>query len=164
MLETFVFAEVLKLTSGGTSFEFSRFRDKQRNEVDIVIEVKSGSVRLELRFLWIANLAEASGEKFVSGLVLCDHQKVIPFGGRLYAVPFPRCSVSALELPFNILSLEDDHATRRCSTRHTDRREKLERLFASDPRKIDADSHLANILIRLRLLLGRAHCSRLFIA
>ncbi|WP_281024480.1 MULTISPECIES: DUF4143 domain-containing protein [unclassified Rhizobium] len=77
--------------------EFSHFRDKQQNEVDIVIENRRGRiVGIEIKaaatascadFSGLRILAEASGEKFVSGFVLYDHQKVVPFGERLYAVP-----------------------------------------------------------------------------
>jgi len=98
LLETFVFAEILKLASGGEEhFEFSHFRDKEQNEVDIVIEDRRGRiVGIEIKaaatvsgadFSGLRILAEASGERFVSGIVLYDHQKVIPFGERLYAVP-----------------------------------------------------------------------------
>ncbi|WFU05166.1 ATP-binding protein (plasmid) [Rhizobium sp. CB3171] len=98
LLETFVFAEILKLASGGEErFEFSHFRDKQQNEVDIVIEDRRGRiVGIEVKaaatvssadFSGLRILAEASGERFVSGFVLYDHQKVVPFGERLYAVP-----------------------------------------------------------------------------
>ncbi|MET3758427.1 putative AAA+ superfamily ATPase [Rhizobium binae] len=98
LLETFVFGEILKLASAAqTGFEFSHFRDKQQNEVDIVIEDRRGRiVGIEIKaaasvsnsdFSGLRILAEASGERFVSGLVLYDHDKVIPFGERLSAVP-----------------------------------------------------------------------------
>ena len=98
LLETFVFGEILKLASGGeTRFEFSHFRDKQQNEVDIVIEDRRGRiVGIEIKaaasvsnsdFSGLRILADACGERFVSGIVLYDHQKVIPFGERLSAVP-----------------------------------------------------------------------------
>ncbi|AYG63739.1 ATP-binding protein [Rhizobium jaguaris] len=98
LLETFVLGEILKLASGGqTRFEFSHFRDKQQNEVDIVIEDRRGRiVGIEIKaaasvsnsdFSGLRILAEASGERFVSGMVLYDYHKVIPFGERLSAVP-----------------------------------------------------------------------------
>ncbi len=98
LLETFVFGEILKLASSGhTRFEFSHFRDKQQNEVDIVIEDRRGRVvGIEIKaaasvstsdFSGLRMLAEACGERFVSGIVLYDHDKVIPFGERLSAVP-----------------------------------------------------------------------------
>ena len=98
LLETFVFGEILKLASAAqTRFEFSHFRDKQQNEVDIVIEDRRGRiVGIEIKasasvtnsdFSGLRILAEASGERFVSGMVLYDHDKVIPFAERLSAVP-----------------------------------------------------------------------------
>lgn len=98
LLETFVFAEILKLASGMEErFEFSHFRDKQKNEVDIVIEDRRGRViGIEVKaaatvssadFSGLRMLEEASGEKFMSGIVLYDHDKIVPFGERLSAAP-----------------------------------------------------------------------------
>lgn len=98
LLETFVFAELIKL-AGWTDrrIEFFHFRDKEGNEVDVVmqdrgekvvgIEVKaSASVNAD-DFKGLKRLAEACGRQFAIGLVLFDHDKVVPFGDRLYAVP-----------------------------------------------------------------------------
>lgn len=98
LLETFVFGEILKLASGGHErYEFSHFRDKQQNEVDIVIEDRRGRIiGIEVKaaasvsssdFSGLRILADACGERFVAGFVLYDHHKVIPFGERLSAVP-----------------------------------------------------------------------------
>jgi uncharacterized protein len=98
LLETFVVSEIFKLANAaGHRFEFSHFRDKQRNEVDLVIEDRSGRiVGIEVKasatvtsadFSGLRMLAEACGERFQTGLVLYDHDKTIPFGERLYAAP-----------------------------------------------------------------------------
>ena len=98
VLETFIFAELLKLASwSGERYEFSHFRDKEKNEVDIVIEDRSGHVvGIEVKasatvtaqdFSGIRNLAKSCGDQFVMGLVLYDHEQTIPFGDRLFAVP-----------------------------------------------------------------------------
>lgn len=98
LLETFVFAEILKLASwAGDRFEFSQFRDKQQNEVDIVIEdrrgrvtgieIKAGATVTSSDFKGLRMLAEACGDRFVSGVVLYDHDKIVPFGERLHAAP-----------------------------------------------------------------------------
>lgn len=98
LLETFVLAEVLKLSKGGEDrFEFSHFRDKEQHEVDIVIEDKQGRlVGIEIKaaatvtsadFSGLRILAATSGERFAAGIVLYDHDKVVPFGERLSAVP-----------------------------------------------------------------------------
>ena len=98
VLETFVFAELLKLSSWSADrYEFSHFRDKERKEVDIVIEDRRGRVvGIEVKasatvtagdFAGLRRLSEACGDRFVLGLVLHDHERVVPFGERLVAAP-----------------------------------------------------------------------------
>lgn len=98
LLESFVFSELLKLASWAENrFEFSHFRDKEKNEVDIVIEDRRGRVvGVEVKatatvtksdFTGLRKLAEACGDRFSVGFVLYDHDKVVPFGDRLFAVP-----------------------------------------------------------------------------
>jgi hypothetical protein len=97
-LETFVFAEVLKLTSwSGDRFALSHFRDKEQDEVDIVLEDREGRiVGLEVKasatvrnedFAGLRKLAEAAGSRFAFGSVLYDHDQIVPFGDRMAAVP-----------------------------------------------------------------------------
>ena len=38
-------------------------------------------------FSGLRRLAAATGERFVQGLVLYDHEQTVPFGGRLAAAP-----------------------------------------------------------------------------
>jgi len=98
VLETFVLAELLKLSSWSNDrYEFSHFRDKERKEVDIVIEDRRGRVvGIEVKasatvttrdFAGLRRLSEACGDRFVLGLVLHDHEHVVPFGERLVAAP-----------------------------------------------------------------------------
>ena len=98
LLETFVFAELLKLASWADGrFEFTHFRDKEQNEVDVVIEDRQGRVvGIEVKaaatvtgsdFGGLRKLADACGVRFVMGLVLYDHDKTVPFGDRLAAAP-----------------------------------------------------------------------------
>ena len=98
VLETFVLAELLKLSSWSADrYEFSHFRDKERKEVDIVIEDRRGRVvGIEVKasatvtardFAGLRRLSGASGNRFVLGLVLHDHERIVPFGERLYAAP-----------------------------------------------------------------------------
>ena len=98
VLETFVLAELLKLNSWSRErYEFSHFRDKERKEVDIVIENRRGHiVGIEVKasatvtardFAGLRRLSEACGDRFVLGLVLHDHEHIVPFGGRLLAAP-----------------------------------------------------------------------------
>lgn len=95
-METFVLAELLKLASWSQDrYEFSHFRDKERNEVDIVIEDRRGRVvGIEVKasatvsprdFAGLRRLSDACGDRFVLGLVLHDHEQVVPFGERLLA-------------------------------------------------------------------------------
>lgn len=98
LLETFVLAELLKLASWfGDRLEFSHFRDKEQNEVDIVLEDRRGRVvGVEIKaaatvkgsdFGGLRRLAQACGDRFALGLVLYDHDRVVPFGDRLFAAP-----------------------------------------------------------------------------
>ncbi len=98
VLETFVFGELLKLAGWSDDrYTFSHFRDKERNEVDIVLEDGSGQVAgVKVKasatvsagdFSGLRRLAHACGDRFALGLVLYDHDRVVPFGDRMLAVP-----------------------------------------------------------------------------
>ena len=98
LLETFVLAELLKLASWSDDrLEFTHFRDKQQNEVDIVVENRQGRVLgIEVKasatvktsdFSGLHRLAKGCGNRFAMGLVLHDHDKTIPFGEHMYAAP-----------------------------------------------------------------------------
>ena len=88
LLETFVLAELLKLASWADDrYIFSHFRDKERNEVDIVIEVKASATVSGRDFSGLRRLAAATGEGFSLGLVLYDHERTVPFGERMAAAP-----------------------------------------------------------------------------
>ncbi len=100
LLETFVLGELLKLaTWTDDRYAFSHFRNKQRNEVDIVIENGRGEiVGIEVKasatvstkdFSGLRHLAADAGERFVMGLVLYDHESSVAFGPRMAAVPVP---------------------------------------------------------------------------
>ena len=98
LLETFVFSEVLKQTSWmETTCALYHYRDKDQNEVDIVVEDRVGAlVGIEVKasatvntgdFKGLRKLAEACGNDFKLGVVLYDGEKSVPFGDRLYAAP-----------------------------------------------------------------------------
>jgi len=98
LLETFVFSEVLKQTSWmETTCAVYHYRDKDKNEVDVVVEDRVGAlVGIEVKasatvntgdFKGLRKLAEACGNDFKMGVVLYDGEKSIPFGDRLYAAP-----------------------------------------------------------------------------
>ena len=105
LLESFVYAEIVKLASFGSGrYVFSHFRTREGQEVDLVIEDRRGRiVGIEVKasatvraddFKGLKLLREAAGEKFVRGVVLHDHDQVVPFGENLQTAP-----VSALWLP-----------------------------------------------------------------
>jgi|SRR5579859_396631 len=98
VLETFVFAEVLKLSGWSDDrISLSHFRDKEQDEVDIVLEDQDGRiVGLEVKasatvrnedFAGLRKLASAAGSRFAFGAVLYDHEQIVPFGDRLAATP-----------------------------------------------------------------------------
>lgn len=98
ILETFVFSELKKIASWSDQrCSFAHFRDKDKNEVDLVlenrrgeivgIEVKSSATVSAADFAGMRKLADACGEKFLQGLVLYDHDKVVPFGENMFAAP-----------------------------------------------------------------------------
>jgi predicted AAA+ superfamily ATPase len=98
LLETFVFSEVLKQTSWfGESCALYHYRDKDQDEVDLVIETGSGAlVGIEVRasatvnagdFKGIRKLADACGDNLKLGVVLFDGRNSVHFGDRLVAAP-----------------------------------------------------------------------------
>ena len=98
VLETFVFSEVLKQASWwDENCALYHYRDKDQDEVDLVIEVGSGAlVGVEVKasatvnagdFKGLRKLADASGDNFKLGVVLYDGGKLVPFGDRLLAAP-----------------------------------------------------------------------------
>ncbi len=98
LLETFVLGELLKLASWSPErYDFFHFRDRYNHEVDIVIDNQDGQVvGIEVKasatvrgddFTGLRKLAEASGKRFVLGLVLYDHDTIVPFGQRMFAAP-----------------------------------------------------------------------------
>lgn len=98
ILETFVFGEICKIAAWSDQrCSFSHFRDKDRNEVDIVLENRRGEVvGIEVKasatvsardFSGMRKLAEACGKKFIQGVVLYDHDQTVPFGENMFAAP-----------------------------------------------------------------------------
>jgi len=97
-LETFVFSEVLKQASWfGESCALYHYRDKDQDEVDLVIETGSGAlVGIEVKagatvntgdFKGLRKLADSGGDDFKLGVVLYDGITTVPFGDRLLAAP-----------------------------------------------------------------------------
>jgi len=98
LLESFVFAEVLKLmTASELKMTPYHFRDRDGREVDIVLERDDGNIAaIEVKasatvksedFRGLRALAEACGDRFAYGVVLYDGKDVVPFGDGLAAAP-----------------------------------------------------------------------------
>ena len=98
LLESFVFAEVLKLmTASDMRLTPYHFRDQQMREVDIVLERDDGMIAgIEIKgsatvkssdFGGLRTLAEACKDRFAFGVVLYDSTDFVPFGDRLAAAP-----------------------------------------------------------------------------
>lgn len=98
LLEGFVIAELARqLTWSQTLAEMYHYRDKNKVEVDIVlqdrhgavvgIEVKAGSTVRSEDFRGLAHLGRQLGDEFRAGLVLYTGAQTLPFGDKLRAVP-----------------------------------------------------------------------------
>jgi len=97
-LETWVYAELLKhLSVEPQAWFLSYYRDKDQVEVDFVlesplrevigIEVKAAATVLEGDFKGLKRLRDQCGDGFITGVVLYDGDRCLPFGPRLWAVP-----------------------------------------------------------------------------
>lgn len=97
ILETFVYQELRRQASWEEdTIVFSHFRDKDKVEVDMVlesagyvagIEIKASSTVTSNDFKGLRKLQNAVHTRFASGVVLYDGEAVVGFGNNLYAVP-----------------------------------------------------------------------------
>lgn len=98
LLESFVYNELHRQASWTDSeLRFYHFRDKDKYEVDIVIEhsggeiiaveVKAAATVTDKDFRGLKKLHEAVGEKWKTGIVFYDGERVLSFGEQMYAVP-----------------------------------------------------------------------------
>lgn len=97
LLETFVYQELRRHASWQEeSITFSHFRDKDKVEIDIVlesrgriagVEVKAASTVTNDDFRGLRKLQKGVKEKFAAGVVLYDGGTVVSFGNNLYAIP-----------------------------------------------------------------------------
>ena len=96
VLETFVLQE-LRRQAGNLPLEFFHYRDRDRFEVDIVIErgareiagieVKAAATVTPSDFRGLRKLRNVAGERFVAGVVLYDGETCASFGEGFHAVP-----------------------------------------------------------------------------
>ncbi len=101
MLETFVLQELRRQASWlAEPVDLFHFRDRDDFEVDIVlerghaavagVEVKAAATVREADLRGLRKLRDATGKRFVAGVVLYDGSAAIRFGGGLFAVPVRR--------------------------------------------------------------------------
>ncbi len=99
MAETFVFGELQRQASASSEpVAFSHFRDRDGQEVDIVlehpgaritgVEVKVASSVKPSDFRGLHALRAAVGKRFVCGVVFHDGEVTLGFGDGMFAVPF----------------------------------------------------------------------------
>lgn len=98
LLEAFVFSEVLKQSdSMDATCTLFHYRDKDQDEVDIVIEhPTAGLVGIEIKaaatvnagdFRGLRKLANVARDNLKLGVVLYDGESTVPFGNRIFAAP-----------------------------------------------------------------------------
>ena len=97
LLEGFVYAELAKIAGQATSYaSISHYRDKDKLEVDVVIEqagrvlgieVKAGATAKPEDFRGLKRLRAATGATFACGILLHDGDRIQRAGDRLFAMP-----------------------------------------------------------------------------
>lgn len=99
LVENFVATELVKLLSiSATRATLHHFRTSDHHEVDFVLEKPDGSILgIEVKstgsvtaqdLKGLKTLATLSGTSFKAGFVLYAGQEVLPFGDKLWAVPY----------------------------------------------------------------------------
>jgi predicted AAA+ superfamily ATPase len=98
LLESFVFTEIAKLAGWfDPDCQLCHYRDKDQNEVDVVIEnaagdivgieVKAGATVSAAHFGGLRRLAAVCGKRLRCGVVLYNGSAVLPFGRQMFAAP-----------------------------------------------------------------------------
>ena len=99
LLECFVYSEIVKAVGlSGESIAIGHYRDKDRLEVDLVlerapgeivgIEIKAGATARPGDFKALARLKAALGDPFACGILLHDGERIQQTASRLFAMPF----------------------------------------------------------------------------
>ena len=99
LLENFAVAELVKQASWHPLHPvLHHYRTYAGDEVDVVLEARGGAVAgIEVKaaatvgardFRGLRGLSVAAGESFASGVLLYTGTEVVPFGERLFALPF----------------------------------------------------------------------------
>jgi len=97
LLETFIYQELRKYADWHEeALNFYHFRNKDKVEVDIIIEqgrrlagieIKATATVTKSDFKGLIKLQNACGERFSAGVVFYDGENILPFGNKLFAVP-----------------------------------------------------------------------------
>ncbi|MBF0452564.1 MAG: ATP-binding protein [Candidatus Magnetomorum sp.] len=98
LIENFVASEIYKQASWSkTSVSLFHYRNQAGNEVDIVLEDRSGKVvGIEIKssssvtakdFTGLKHLNDSLNDKFIRGIILYFGKNSVPFGENLHAVP-----------------------------------------------------------------------------
>jgi predicted AAA+ superfamily ATPase len=97
LLETYIYQELRKHADWfDESIKFFHFRNKDKVEVDIIIEKGRYLAGIEIKatatiskgdFKGLNKLKDACGEQFAAGVVFYDGENILPFGDKLFAVP-----------------------------------------------------------------------------
>ncbi|WP_022953950.1 ATP-binding protein [Leucothrix mucor] len=97
LLETFIYQELRKYADWHEQqLSFYHFRNKEKVEVDIIIEqglkiagieIKAAATVTNSDFKGLNKLKESIGDQFAAGVVFYDGESIVPFGERLFAVP-----------------------------------------------------------------------------
>lgn len=98
VLETFVFAELLKhTTTAEGDYRLMYYRDADKVEVDVVIEnaagqlvgveVKATATVKESALRGLKKLSGLAGDSFKMGILLYDGDEIMPLGDRIWAAP-----------------------------------------------------------------------------
>ena len=97
LLETFIYQELRKQADWhDEDLRFYHFRNKDKVEVDIIIEqgrqlagieVKAAATVTKTDFKGLNKLKDACGKQFSAGVVFYDGENILPFGDKLFAAP-----------------------------------------------------------------------------
>ena len=97
LLETFIYQELRKYADWHEQqLSFYHFRNKDKVEVDIIIEQGLSIAGIEIKasatvtasdFKGLNKLKDSMGDQFAAGVVFYDGESIVPFGERLFAVP-----------------------------------------------------------------------------
>lgn len=97
LLETFIYQELRKYADWHDQhLNFYHFRNKDKIEVDIIIEqgrliagieIKASSTVTASDFKGLNKLKDSSGNSFRAGVVFYDGENILPFGEKLFAIP-----------------------------------------------------------------------------